>query len=351
MNNIEYVKSLADGFLNPSEENIEKCVRLSYLTRFLIYELKKKNIDTVVLKGVSLAALYPMGAIRSFGDVDLYLLRSEDEEKALTALKELGLKVCANQDSAHHISLMWENRILVELHTSVVRDFENTFANEYIEKYFNIGPEKVSSKTFLGMEYDVLDAEHESVYITLHMLEHFLNAGFGVKLLYDYCLFWKNNESTEVLNAYLKAIKELKISGFSDLLSKTAFLCFDIECGKLPWAEAMPLSREDCGRDMDVLFFIDELSEGEDYGKHDDKRLVSLEDASIKGLFKEFNHQTRVNFPKAYGCVLIRPALWAGTLFIFLRNNRTVRKTSSAAIVKKAMERSRLSGAIELWRK
>ena len=55
MNNIEYVKSLADGFLNPSEENIEKCVRLSYLTRFLIYELKKKNIDTVVLKGVSLA--------------------------------------------------------------------------------------------------------------------------------------------------------------------------------------------------------------------------------------------------------------------------------------------------------
>ena len=69
----------------------------------------------------------------------------------------------------------------------------------------------------------------------------------------------------------------------------------------------------------------------------------------LAGYVREFHHQMHLNFPYAGRCPLLWPALWCATLWRFLRNNRTVRGTTTGAVLKEARRRSRLMEPLALF--
>ena len=62
------------------------------------------------------------------------------------------------------------------------------------------------------------DAYH-AYELLLHMLQHFLRAGFGVKLLCDWVVLWNRGLNEEERQQYLKMVNDSGIKGFSDMIT------------------------------------------------------------------------------------------------------------------------------------
>ena len=79
--------------------------------------MDRRLIDTLVLKGTSLAQYYPQPELREFGDVDLYFYSRHDEADDIVH-RELGVTII---DNSHHHTKYDLRGITVESH----RDFLN----------------------------------------------------------------------------------------------------------------------------------------------------------------------------------------------------------------------------------
>lgn len=327
------------------EQSVVRFYRLLNISGYLVKLLKAHNIFAVVLKGPDLAGYYPVPEYREFGDVDLLLLDARQTEEAVEILKNDGLKVNKRQDSKHHVEMTYEGKYIVELHSFATRYFSEQSVNKQIKDIFAISPEEIVYHEVCGVLLPVLPKDLNGLYILLHTLQHYLNAGFGVRILNDFKVFFSEMNSKEI-QSYKRYVKELKISGFSDILTQTATeLC---GLSKERALELFVFGVPD--RELLLKFREDIISSGT-FGEQDASRLVNLSEPSLKGLLKEFHHQMHENFPMAGRCFLLWPFLWVATFLIFMCNNIFVRKSFGIDIVKKSLSRSTISKQIELWKR
>ena len=175
------------------------------------------------------------------------------------------------------------------------------------------------------------------------MLQHFLRAGFGLKLLCDWTVFWGRCVSQTQKEQYLCLVKESGLKGFSDTVTLACCAYLGLARERVEW---MGLPKESCERE-----FMEEILEAEEFGKSAADRMVALREAGLRGFAREFHHQMRLNFPRAGSVFFIWPALWTATLARFLLNNRRIRRVSGWSILKKARQRSRLMAGLRLWKK
>lgn len=57
-------------------------------------------------------------------------------------------------------------------------------------------------KTILGYPICAATDPYDAYYLLLHMLQHFVRAGFGVKLLCDWTVFWKRGLSQDTKEVF-----------------------------------------------------------------------------------------------------------------------------------------------------
>ncbi len=53
----------------------------------------------------------------------------------------------------------------------------------------------------------------------LHMLQHFLRAGFGLKLLCDWVVFWEKGYGSGVEEHFCSMAEECRVMGFARLVT------------------------------------------------------------------------------------------------------------------------------------
>ena len=328
---------------NNLEQSVVRFYRLLNISGYLVRLLKSHSIPTVILKGPDLAGYYPVPEYREFGDVDLLLLDSKQLDAAVEILKQDGLTVNKRQDSRHHIEMTYEGKYAVELHSFPTRYFSEQKANKYIKDIFLISPDEVEYHEVCGVALPVLPKALNGLYLVLHTLQHYLNAGFGVKFLKDFTMFFSDMNEEDV-EKYKKYAKDLKISGFSDILTQTATEL----CG-LSKEKALSLFIIGIPDKETVLKFKEDIIKSGTFGERDTDRLVNLSEPSIKGLLKEFHHQMHENFPRAGKCFLLWPFLWVASFLIFMCNNIFVRKTFGIGVIKKSLSRSAVSKQIGFY--
>lgn len=323
-----------------------KAVRQSYhilfLSKFLISKLEQAGIEAVLLKGVGTASFYPVPELRKTGDVDLLLIDPEHLERAEVTLQQWGLRVAERQPSLHHVVLLTGEGIEVELHTMLAEPFDNQGINQYMQNKLPDCGKNIRRLDCMGVELPVLDTGYHAYELLLHMLQHFLRAGFGLRLLCDWVVFWNRETDVHEREKYSTLVRESGLDGFSDMVTLfcCAYLGLNREC--VSW---MGISGK-----YDVEGFLQEILEAEEFGKSAADRMVTLRNNSLGAYVREFHHQMHLNFPRAGRCFLFWPGLWLATLIQFLRNNRRVRGISAWAILKKAGQRSRIMEQIGLWK-
>jgi len=315
--------------------------RLLFLSKYIVELFKKHDVEVAVMKGVTVGAYYETPELRKSGDVDLLLLDPDKIGKVIEIMQEDGFKIKEEQLALHHVSFQSREGIDIEMHTLLAEPFDNEKTNNYLRYLLAECKEQVIRKEIMGLELPVLSCAYFAFELLLHMLQHFLRSGFGLKLLCDWVVFWKQNVSKQDKEKYLELVERAGIKGFSDMVTLSCIQYLGMDEKKVSWMNYTNI--------YSTKEFLKEIFEAEEFGKSNVNRMVVMRGTGISDYIREFHHQMCLNFPKGNKCVLIWPILWVITLYRFLRNNKTVRKISTREILAEAKRRSKLMEQLELF--
>ena len=307
-----------------------------------------QGIPCVVLKGISIAKLYPVPEYRKSSDADILLSRKDDAAAACELLEKIGFVRAGEAHSLHHIEFMSPTNVLVELHTDIAEPFDSENTNRCLEKLVSEGCDRRTPFTYAGDETYIFEAPDLGLSIAAHALQHFMRKGMGIKMLLDWAAFIQYSGLDKTgAQALIKMLNELGIKGFADAMTRVAITYLGLDISKAS------LVCDDCNSPLaewEEAFLADMFSGGE-FGKASGERMVNLRGTGIGDYIREFHHQMHLNFPTAGKVFVIWPVLWVVTLVRFLKNNRKLRGTKTGDILKSAGERGRIVSGMKLFEK
>lgn len=321
---------------------VNQSYHLLFLSKFLIGKMEAAGLPVVLLKGVATASFYPIPELRKSGDVDILLLDKTRLKQVCGILQDCGCARSEEQHALHHLVYCNKEGIEIEIHTMLAEPFDSQEINRYMQEKLPDCRRNIRRVTCMGVELPMLDTGYHAYELLLHMLQHFLWAGFGLRLLCDWVVFWNRETEVEEREKYLRLVKESGVKGFSDIV--TLFCCtyLGLSQERVAWMEIT-------GKyDLDI--FLQEIMEAEEFGNSAADRMVTLRNNRLGAYVREFQHQMHLNFPRAGRYFPLWPGLWLVTLIRFLRNNRKIRRVSARAVLKKAGQRSRVMEQIQLWK-
>ncbi len=322
-------------------KNVLQQYHLLFLSRYLVDILQEAGIKVVLLKGAAVGAYYPVPELRKSGDIDLLLLDSDQENIVKEIMLEHDFWVKEEQLALHHITYETRSGIEIEMHTLLAEPFDNRKVNQFLEALLSEKKCKVEEQEAMGIRLPVLSKSYFAFELLLHMLQHFLRSGFGLKLLCDWVVFWMRGCEQEEQLEYRKLVEQSGLKNFSDVVTWTCIHYLGLDEKKVAWMELSD--------NLPVESFLREILDAEEFGKSHESRMVMMRGTGLQDYIREFHHQMQLNFPRAGKCFLAWPVLWCITLVRFVRNNRKYRKVSTGTILKEAKRRSRLMDQMKLF--
>lgn len=316
--------------------------RMLFLTRYLIRLLQGEQITAIVLKGVATASFYPTPEVRKSGDIDLLVPETEQFEAACRVMEAAGLRLSEEQHANHHVAYRTKDGIDVELHSIFSEPFDQDAINRYMRKQTRDAGEHCITADVMGVPMPMLGMPHHAYQLLLHMLQHFLRAGFGLKLVCDWVVISREKWTAEEKAILRGLTAESKIEGFAEMITAIAVYFLGLE----PENALFPLfDREQTG------LFVKDILEAEEFGNSSADRMVALRGSGVWSYIREFHYQMRLTYPRAGKCILCWPVLWVMALIGFVHRNRMLRHVSTKAVLQSAKQRSRLRQSLHLFEK
>lgn len=306
----------------------------------VVDSLLKGGVPTVLLKGPSVARLYPVPEARRSTDIDLLLMNRKDLEKAREILLSNGGRVREKEpgDPNHHEEWDMADGRLMELHVSVIEPFDDPKMNRRIDEIFALTEEDVRTERVMGTSIRFLQDDRMALHLMLHMRMDFLRSGFGLKLLCDWVVFWNREIAKEDLDRFLAWTEELGLSKFLAAVTK---VCVSY----LGLSENHSVQKLQQKRVSDALAeeLLSDVVETERNGVPGADRMVALRGSGFFDYVREFHHQTVLTFPKAAKLIFPLPVLYPVVFFRFLyhaKAGKNPRRVSG--IMKSAAERGQM---------
>ena len=206
--------------------------QLEHFTSLTFLLLLAEKIPCFLLKGISLAANYPVPEYRKLGDLNLYINEKEAFSRACRILEAHGC-VEEPEDSDHHVTYRYtfpdtHRSFTLELHYRIVGVYQFARANELVDEIFSADHLKASSLTLYGQSYPVLPPTENVFYMLHHMLKHYLYSGFGSRLLCDFTLYLKQYASKIDFEKIHSWCQESKIFHLYELILGSCHLYFGL---------------------------------------------------------------------------------------------------------------------------
>lgn len=206
----------------------EKWEAFSSLNTFLT----SNNVDYILLKGFSTAALYPIPKHRDCGDIDIF---SFQHDKIDRLVREQGVEVDSSPCEEKHTLFLW-NGTPVENHL-VISFEERLKSSEKVSEIFtSILKNEARKQTVVGMKGETIDVNVIPYsmlmeYNAYHLLGHYAWNNISIRQLVDWYLLRKSfpkdypfNENLGSLRLYVSVLDELSSYYFSDSKSPLSTL-------------------------------------------------------------------------------------------------------------------------------
>ena len=335
--------------------NIKHQTKLMMLNYYQIEQFTRRiadlfdanNISYVLLKGISLAAFYPVPEYRKLGDVDIYINDKEMFNRASALLLANGYTK-DDEISDHHQGYLYKipqtrRTMLLELHYRIVGLFQYAPANKIVDAVFASGAFTPIIQKVNDRSYPVLPPTEYTFYMIHHMLKHYLYSGFGIRLLCDFSFYLEYNYTDIDFVKIHTWCEESKILHLYEIILETCRIYLG-----LPETidSKIHYNKNDCEA------FITQLLEDGDVSPNNGPTLVgsgSYKKINFLTYFKEGHLQMHVRFPKLGKCPLLWPILWLITLVCFLYNNRTIRNMSLAQTLRSFKQDNQKSKLLRIF--
>ena len=300
--------------------------QLEQFTRYVITLFQENNISCILLKGISLAACYPVPEYRKLGDLDLLLTDPQTLQNAKKLLIQHGFRE-DGELCDHHATLVYtfpqtKRTCILELHYRIVGLYQYAKANQIVDSVFSASRLQIDCQTINGVSYPVLPPTEYTFYLLHHMLKHYLYSGFGIRLMCDFTLYIQKHLSEIDCEQIHFWCEESKILHFYEIVVESCRIYLGLSSTFDPEIH--------CDAHNCELFMERILSEG-DMGYNDGTQLVgsgSYRSAGPAAWLKEGHLQMHIRFPKLGKCPLFWPILWICTFLCFLKNTYTIRHTT-----------------------
>lgn len=321
--------------------------QIEQFTRRIADLFDANNISYILLKGISLAAFYPVPEYRQLGDVDIYINDKEMFNRANALLLANGYTK-DDEISDHHQGYLYKvpqtgRTMILELHYRIVGLYQYAPVNKIVDDVFAANTFSPAMQTVNDRNYPVLPPTEYTFYMIHHMLKHYLYSGFGIRLLCDFTFFLGHNYTAIDFAQIHTWCKESKILHLYEIILETCRIYLG-----LPETidSKIHYNKNDCKA------FITQLLEDGDVSQNNGSALVgsgSYEKINFLTYFKEGHLQMHVRFPKLGKCLLLWPILWLITLVCFLYNNRTIRNMSLAQTLRSFKQDNQKSKLLRIF--
>lgn len=219
----EGIKRLPKGQMPPkrilfdwygkAEQVRERNAKLNAAAVKAVQEFAAAGFRSVVLKGQGIARLYPVPTVRVSGDIDLWVEGSREE--IISFIRKLAPTAPATYQ---HISLSIPGGFVIEAH---FHPCETALGNKVLSKFF----EEQSSACFSNFteipfgtadngKIPVPTLAFDRIYILLHIFQHLLGEGIGLRQLQDYYYVLRQGFTEEERNETLYLLDQLHLRRF-----------------------------------------------------------------------------------------------------------------------------------------
>ncbi len=219
-----------------------RCMLFDYLTA--------EGIKAVLLKGDSVARLYPTPDLRVSGDIDL-LLAAKDIPRVTAHLVSLGFE---KSPIAHdrHVSLKRSN-VKIELHLAPA-GIPTGAVGEAIKKLLSDTVDTARTVTLYGESFPVPALQHQAIILLLHMQQHLREGGLGLRQLLDWAVFLANDLTPDTYLALLHTLEEIGLLRFAATVTEASIRHLGLDRAKSPFTAG--------DADLADALFADILSAG-----------------------------------------------------------------------------------------
>ena len=233
-------------------------------------KLAADRFRSLILKGQGVASLYKLKAesgelidltvLRQSGDIDVWL-----DADAETTIKYVKSVAPTDDIERKHISLNVFDDTEVEVHW-VPSELDNPFRNKQLRKWYNEQRESCFQNQIkiVGNEEEICmpTVEFNLVYLLLHIYEHFLYEGVGLRQLMDYYFVLRNmSDGFRCSNGFhevQKTVHKLGLDRFASALMWVMQHVFGLGMIGVPW---IPNMRD--GKNL-----LEEIMDGGNFGKY-----------------------------------------------------------------------------------
>ena len=315
---------------------VHKAIQLQVLDARLTALLAKEGIIAVTLKGCTVARFYPVPEFRKTTDIDLFVADKNDAKRAVQILEASGFHPSGEWHANHHVILNSGKNEVVELHTTWADDFKDKHLNQSLERLQKESSHHCHLIDFQGLKVYAYETAWQGFYLMIHMLQHFVGSGFGLRNLCDWVVLWEHCDDIKEREEFWKMVCESGTAEFAKAVTAICVSYLGLPQEKSPIPAENPAEAE-----VRDALLRDILDAGE-FGYSEAERMVGMDGDAWTAYGREFHHQMHINFPKAGKHILFWPALWLATLVRFLRNNKKLNRAPVSAIMKKAGKRGKL---------
>lgn len=189
------------------------------------------GIQCAVLKGSSMAALYPSPEMRSLGDIDL-LVPAALFERASVLLQRLGFQA---QEKGHSFHTEFHGRgCVVELHRAV-SNMPNTAGGLAAARIMDECWDDIKCCIVGDYSFPALGIRHQALNLLLHMERHLAIGGIGLRQLCDWLVFVWSVKTEEFESIILPTLDCCGLSRFACVLTKVCVTYLGIDENHVRW--------------------------------------------------------------------------------------------------------------------
>lgn len=184
----EQIRTALSGIVR--QTSVKNMIRRQRILR-LIGEMTKAGMDVLVLKGYAVAAYYAYPECRDSADVDL-LIDARHERKATAFLKERGFEIEARAATSQHAICVHPQYGKIELHVSLYAELVRDVWFQGMDTQMLVCEPSIVCHTPDG-EFRTLGCTDHLIFLSLHMMKHFIDGGLTIRMMLDIALFFSHN--------------------------------------------------------------------------------------------------------------------------------------------------------------
>lgn len=196
----------------------------------LMKELRQVRIEPKLLKGYSIARYYAYPESRDSVDTDIWV-EADREQDALSFLQGIGFEIQERGPASHHSVAQHRKFGKVEIHTTLYDEiveqvwFQGMDGNEYV-------CEKPQVIQCADGEFLALGLTDQLIFLSLHMIKHFISGGISIRMMLDIALHFAKNKKLIDADRYWKVLNGLQYANlvnciFGIMVASGAFGCED----------------------------------------------------------------------------------------------------------------------------